>query len=292
MTAFLYQRSSMDIARQRATRMPSLEIPNPKSQAPNPKIQIPSATSRLGWDLGFGIWGLGFLCDQISVACEHPSSVVLLAKNRQRVARAVDRRTVFRRDGHFDVVPQVRPIAEDLQLLDIALSLEFHVHHSTGRGCKFLLAERLPAGHDENHVVGHEVQNGLDIAVSCRGHPRVDQVPYGAFIVGHGDAFPVPLKSTLWSLRCSEAKFFRVTARDRVLDHCVHANFVLNTVMHLVTLARRHMLDPRRVGAASPEAARRRSPLGQISFESFGSFETFGSFMPHTLCRTNDSRCV
>jgi len=27
------------------------------------------------------------------------------------------------------------------------------------------------------------------------------------------------------------------------------------------------MLDPRRVGAASPEAARRRSPLGQISFE-------------------------
>jgi len=39
------------------------------------------------------------------------------------------------------------------------------------------------------------------------------------------------------------------------------------------------MLDPRRVGAASPEAARRRSPLGHNSFESLGSFETFGSFI-------------
>ena len=38
------------------------------------------------------------------------------------------------------------------------------------------------------------------------------------------------------------------------------------------------MLDPRRVGAASPEAARRRSPLGQKSFESFGSCESFGPF--------------
>src|SRR5262249_1049176 len=72
----------------------------------------------------------------------------------------------------------------------------------------------------------------------------------------------------------------------------IHANFVLNTVIHLVTLAESHMLDPRRVGAASPEVARRCSPLGQNSFESFGSFETFGSFMPVTLCRTNDSRCV
>jgi hypothetical protein len=38
------------------------------------------------------------------------------------------------------------------------------------------------------------------------------------------------------------------------------------------------MLDPRRVGAASLEAARRRSPLGQISFESFESFGSFGPF--------------
>jgi uncharacterized MAPEG superfamily protein len=49
-------------------------------------------------------------------------------------------------------------------------------------------------------------------------------------------------------------------------------------VLHLVTLGRRHMLDPRRVEAASPEAARRRSPLGQNSFESFGSFQSFGAF--------------
>jgi len=51
---------------------------------------------------------------------------------------------------------------------------------------------------------------------------------------------------------------FRVSARKRVSHHSPRASFVLNSVIHLVTLARRHMLDPRRVGAASPEVARRR----------------------------------
>jgi len=71
---------------------------------------------------------------------------------------------------------------------------------------------------------------------------------------------------------------FRVSARKRVSHHSPRASFVLNSVIHLVTLARRHMLDPRRVGAASPEVARRRSPLGHKSFESFGSFESVGPF--------------
>src|SRR5438093_13788536 len=130
MTAFLYQRSSIDIVPKRATAMPSSE--NPKSQIPKSKSQ--AEFLRFVWDLGCGIWVLGFLCDQISVACEHPSSVFLFPKNCQRVARAVHGRALFRRDGHIDVVPQVCPIAEDLQLLDIASSLESHVQHSTGRG--------------------------------------------------------------------------------------------------------------------------------------------------------------
>src|SRR5262245_43482754 len=93
-------------------------------------------------------------------------------------------------------------------------------------------------------------------------------------------------------LRANASAFALCASARQVLDHRVRASFVLNPVIHLVTLARRPMLDPRRVGAASPEAARRRSPLGQISFESFGSLETFGSFMPFTSCRTNDSGCV
>src|SRR5215813_1200471 len=148
MTAFLYQRSSIDIAPKRATRMPVLS-------------------------------------DQISVACEQPAPVFLFPKNRQRVAGAVHWRTVFRRNGHIDVVPQVRPIAEDLQLLNVASSFESHVHHSTGGGRERLLAERFLTGNHEDHVVGHEAQHSFDVALLCRGHPRVDQVPYRVFIFGH-----------------------------------------------------------------------------------------------------------
>jgi hypothetical protein len=47
------------------------------------------------------------------------------------------------------------------------------------------LAERLAAGHHEQHIVGHKAEHGFDVAGLARGHPSGDQIVNGALIVSH-----------------------------------------------------------------------------------------------------------
>jgi hypothetical protein len=70
----------------------------------------------------------------------------------------------------------------------------------------------------KDHVVGHQVQHGLDVACPRRRHPRVEPGSVSPFIVVH---------------RVTPFAYLRANAS---MDHSIRASFVLNSVIHLVTL--------------------------------------------------------
>ena len=118
-------------------------------------------------------------------ACDYINKPFDISTMRAAVAGAMHRRASSGRHGHVDVIPQVRPVAEYLQLLDIASSLEAHVLHAGEGGGKLPLAEWLLSRNHEDHVVRHQAQDGIDITLPGRRQPRVHQVANGAFIVSH-----------------------------------------------------------------------------------------------------------
>ena len=48
-----------------------------------------------------------------------------------------------------------------------------------------ILAEWLLPGAHEHDVVGHQAQDGVDVARHAGPHPGGDQLAYGAFVDGH-----------------------------------------------------------------------------------------------------------
>src|SRR5215471_11381844 len=69
------------------------------------------------------------------------------------------------------------------------MPVDVDVLHAFGHGGEFGFAERIFARDHEDDVVGHQAEDGLEVALFARVHPGVDKGANCAFIVGHD--FPI-----------------------------------------------------------------------------------------------------
>src|SRR5687767_5108404 len=100
---------------------------------------------------------------QIGIAGDHPATVWPAIENRQCVARTLHRLAAFRRHRQVDVIAQVGPVAQYLDLNRLRHALKFDVLQAFRLSCKLLLAEGLATGGHENNVVGHQGQHPCSV---------------------------------------------------------------------------------------------------------------------------------
>src|SRR6185437_10328078 len=85
--------------------------------------------------------------EQVRIAHEQPAPVLLLAQDRQRIARTSQHRLpAGRRHGDGETVAEIGPIAEHLDLLDLARAFDAEIGHTARGGGELFLAEGLAAG--------------------------------------------------------------------------------------------------------------------------------------------------
>ncbi|EEF24953.1 conserved hypothetical protein [Ricinus communis] len=87
----------------------------------------------------------------------------------------------------IDVVADIGPIAEQLQLDDLARTLHLHAVHAFGSRSKRLLPERLLAGNHEDDIVRHQPEDRGRIALLARIGPYFHDFADCLFIVGHSE---------------------------------------------------------------------------------------------------------
>jgi len=123
--------------------------------------------------------------DEIGVAIDDPSAGGLLAQNGERVAGAENGITAGRSNRNLQAVAEPRPVPENFNFLDVTGAIDPHVFHLFGAGDKGVFTERFAARDHKEDVVGHESENGGEIAgfggVNPPGHDVADRL----FVVLH-----------------------------------------------------------------------------------------------------------
>lgn len=127
---------------------------------------------------------------EVGVARQAPFAVTAFSQNCQCMAGPSNSSAALRRYSHLDVIAQVRPISSNRKFSDFARPGNRNVLHPGGRGSKLCLAERLLAGHQKDHIVSLQFQDGGQVPRHAGGHPTIDQRADCFFIIVHADILP------------------------------------------------------------------------------------------------------